>query len=108
MCLFLQPGKPIYNNGENAPKLFIEHDPEDPEVISGKVMCDGKIVSYGQSVTECLDFFFKFIWIFRLNYPKGASVFFKFLQFKLYKIRFGVSDRVPSSVNEVARIFNIN
>ena len=61
VCLFLQPGKPIDNNEENAPKLFIEHDSEDPEVISGKVMCDGKIISSGQSVTECLDFFFEFI-----------------------------------------------
>jgi len=104
----LQPGKPIDNKTEYAPKLFIEHDPEDPEVMSGKVMCDGKIVSAGHSVIESLDFFFKLIWIFRLNYPKGASIFFKFLQFKLYKIRFGLNDRVPSSVNEVARIFSIS
>lgn len=36
----------------------------------------------------------------------SASVFFKFLQFKVYQIRFG-NDTVPSSVNEAARIFNV-
>ena len=91
----------------NDPKLFIEYQPDEPEVISGKVVCDGKVVSAGHSITECLDFLFKLIWIFRLNYPKGASGFFKFLQFKIYQIRFG-NDRVPSSVNEVARMLNIN
>jgi hypothetical protein len=74
---------------ENAQKLLIEHSPDDHEVISGKVMCDGKVVSARHSIAECLDFLFKLIWIFRLNYPKGAGVFFKFLQFKVYQIGFG-------------------
>lgn len=49
---------------ENAPELFTEHHPDDPEVISDKVTCDGRVVSAGHSIAECLDFLFKVIWIF--------------------------------------------
>ena len=44
--------------------------------------------------------------IFSLTYLIGTSAVFKFVQFKLFKIRFDVNDRVPSSVIEVARIIN--
>jgi hypothetical protein len=85
-------------------KSFFEQQPQDPENMNGKVVCDGKVIAAGQSVAECRDFLLELIRVFHLQYPKGASLLFRFLQFEVYKIRYG-SERIPSSVNMAARMF---
>lgn len=80
--MFVQPGKPLEGSVPNA-KLFVEHDPDDVESMSGKIVCDTRVCHAGCSIPESLDFLFKLIWVFGLEYPARASMFFRFLQFKI-------------------------
>jgi hypothetical protein len=64
----------------------IESTVEDPEVISSKILCDGKLCPAGHSIPECFDMFFKFFWVFSLEYPLGLTLFFQFLENKMFKL----------------------
>lgn len=57
-------------------------------------------------MVESLDYLFKMFWVFNLEYPNGLGIFFKFLQFKIYNIKFG-NERMASTVNSVARLFQL-
>jgi hypothetical protein len=84
----------------------IESTVEDPEVISGKILCDGKLCPAGYSIPECFDMFFKFFWLFNLEYPLGLRLFFQFLENKVFKLPFA-KKTVPSSITEVATLFGL-
>jgi hypothetical protein len=84
----------------------IESTAEDAEVVSGKILCDGKLCPAGHSIAECFDMFFKFFWVFSLEYPPGLTLFFQFLEIKIYKLPFG-KKTVPSSITEVATLFGL-
>ena len=65
------------------------------------VFCDGHVIPCGHSINEAFDFF-KFIWIFNLQYTCGLKNFLKFFEFKIYRL--SISGRAPPTVNEIARL----
>jgi hypothetical protein len=86
--------------------LVLESAIDDPEVIVGKVLCDSKLCPAGCSITECLDFYFKFFWVFNLQYPAGLNIFFQFLESKVFKLPSG-QKTIPSTITEVGNLFGL-
>jgi len=87
----------------------VESAIDDPEVMSGKIVCDGKFCPAGHNLPECLDMYFKFFWVFDLEYPVGLKIFFQFLEVVIYKMPMVKGKKsIPTSITEVAALFGIS
>jgi hypothetical protein len=75
---------------------------QDGRESAFSVFCDGHLIPCGSSVAEAFDFFFKFTWIFNLEYTCGLTNFFKFFEFKIYQLC--LKGKAPPTVNEAARL----
>jgi hypothetical protein len=96
----------VNSSSQPHPHLVIEQALEDPETLSGKIVCDGKFCPAGSSIFECFDFLFKFFWVFNLEYPPSVAIFFKFVESQLYKIPCGKKS-VPCTVKEVSALLRV-
>lgn len=86
---------------------FIIRQVADDGTGTFKVVCDSQICECGDTVLSALDFLFKFIWVFQLEYPPLLKQVFDFLQLKVYRISCGAQKASPT-VNEVGRFLGFH
>ena len=99
----VRQAQPCRACGAGHPFLVFQEGPQDQTF---SLFCDGHLITIGISFAEAFDFFFKFIFVFDLQYPCGLVNFFKFFEFKIYNVNTAGKKSSPS-VNEIARLLGI-
>jgi hypothetical protein len=76
---------PVDTDGLARPYPFVVRQVQDSGTGTFKVVCDNQICECGDTLLAALDFLFKVIWVFQLEYPPLLKQFFLFLAIQSFQ-----------------------